>query len=138
MTRINVINPVDLLDQHLFAEWKELPRIFNKLRPLKPKEQVAHYKMGKGHMLFFYDKTDWLAKRHRELVRELKKRSYNITIYDPLEPVKGHTAPQWSPNANAYQINLERLIERQNAGKYTYLRQPANCNHYKLLQAFYR
>lgn len=28
MTRINVVDPRDLTDEHLFAEWRELPRVF--------------------------------------------------------------------------------------------------------------
>jgi deoxyribonuclease V len=28
MTRINLLPPSELADQHLLAEWRELPRIF--------------------------------------------------------------------------------------------------------------
>ena len=32
--------------------------------------------MGKGHLLFFYSRLGYLAKRHAELIREMKRRGY--------------------------------------------------------------
>lgn len=39
MTRINTIDPVDLLDQHLFIEYREITRVYALHRARKPSEQ---------------------------------------------------------------------------------------------------
>lgn len=40
MTRINTINPVFLLDQHLTREYQEITRISTWSRPYTPKDRV--------------------------------------------------------------------------------------------------
>ena len=88
MTRINTIDPRLLLDQHLVAEWRELPRIPNELikHPQRLKLELipAKYTLGKGHVTFFRNKLVWLYKRHKLLCQELDKRGinrdHNITV----------------------------------------------------------
>jgi deoxyribonuclease (pyrimidine dimer) len=69
MTRINVVAPRDLTDQHLLAEYRELPRVFTLAQAWldrgKPGALPERYALGTGHVKFFYDKTDYLAKRQR-------------------------------------------------------------------------
>lgn len=82
MTRINIGIPVEeLCDQHLVAEYRELPRMrafaearlarFGSAgtRPVVPT-------LGSGHMSYFVPYGAWLAKRFASLVVEMKLRGF--------------------------------------------------------------
>lgn len=111
MTRINTIDPRVLLDQHLFAEYRELPRAVHTAKPYR-KDIPPSYRMGKGHVLFFADKTEWLVNRHRALVEELVLRGYKLSNVAPLV-AKESTA--WCPSATDHTTNLARLQDRLDA-----------------------
>ncbi len=114
MTRINTIPAEKLADQHLIAEYRELPRIFPKARALKPFESVPTYRLGKGHVLFFYDKLQWLSDRHQQLVRECQNRGFRVTLTDTLTPTQGLNNT-WTPTGPDHALNLSRLRERLKA-----------------------
>lgn len=87
MTRINAdIDPKLLMDQHLMAEYRELPMVPAALRrslKSKTKEQVLksipkNFCLGKGHVTFWYDKLDFLSKRYTKLQEELERRGYKL------------------------------------------------------------
>lgn len=110
MTRINVINPNELNDKMLISEYRELPRISKAARhaPEAPKE----YKLGKGHVLFFYDKGAWLKRRfEEELVPEMQRRGF-ITNYTTYRPHPQGLNKDWTPTEEAKDINRERINER--------------------------
>ena len=54
MTRINLVPPEELCDQHLLAEHRELTRIPNAVAKGKfhLKGQPTEYKLGEGHVRF--------------------------------------------------------------------------------------
>jgi deoxyribonuclease (pyrimidine dimer) len=109
VTRINVIPPSHLADQHLLAELRELPRTFGLVHRTGDPES---YRMGKGHVRFFADKPNWLRNRQRDLHTEALARGFKPS-YQPPES----TGPdEWAPDDDAININLERLQERL-AGK---------------------
>ena len=58
MTRINLVDPSELCDQHLLAEHRELTRIPNAVARgrFSLVGQPADYKLGEGHVRFFFDK----------------------------------------------------------------------------------
>mgnify|MGYP002632320243 CR=1 FL=1 len=118
MTRINVIPPSDLADQHLLAEYRELPRVFALARPV-PTPQV--YTLGPGHVRFFYTRTGWLSRRQASLVSECQHRGFNVRHINPITPIVGCDG-DWTPTAEAVSLNLERLRERlhQRPGWYTF------------------
>lgn len=62
MTRINLVPPAELCDQHLLAEHRELTRIPNAVAKGKYhlKGQPAEYKLGEGHVRFFFNKMAFL------------------------------------------------------------------------------
>ncbi len=62
MTRINLIPPTELCDQHLLAEHRELTRIPNAVAKGKfhLKGQPEEYKLGEGHVRFFFNKMTFL------------------------------------------------------------------------------
>lgn len=80
MTRINAaIKPVQLTDQHLLAELRELPRIFTavakRIEDNKSFNDIPNeFKLGENHVKFFYNKCLFLYKRHSDLRSEYKQR----------------------------------------------------------------
>jgi deoxyribonuclease (pyrimidine dimer) len=118
VTRINVIPPEELADQHLLAEYRELPRTFALARPgVKVPE---HYTLGKGHVLFFYPRTGWLSRRQAALITECQRRGFQVQHVTPPPPVPGCDG-EWHPTPEAVAVNLARLQERlaQRPGWYT-------------------
>ena len=80
MTRINLVPPEELCDQHLLAEHRELTRIPNAVAKGKYhlKGQPAEYKLGEGHVRFFFNKLAFLKKRYDALHAECKARGFNV------------------------------------------------------------
>ena len=78
MTRINIVSPHELTDQHLIAEYREIFMVGSALqRSLKskswnPNAIPKRYKLNTGHVKFFYDKGEYLSKRYDQLVDEMK------------------------------------------------------------------
>ncbi len=82
MTRINLIAPSELSDQHLVAEYREIfmvgsalqrsmkSRNWDRTRNYLPKE----FTLNNGHVKFFYNKGKYLHKRYLCLIDEMKKR----------------------------------------------------------------
>lgn len=94
MTRINLVPPRELADQHLFAEFREIKMIPPSLRrSLVARGSMgvylsipAAYTLGKGHVSFFYDKGMYLVKRYEEIRKELNRRKINYNkdaLFDP-------------------------------------------------------
>ena len=86
MTRINAnIHPSKLVDKHLFAEYREMPRVASQLQKRinsgkgmpKITEQL---KLGSGHQSFFLDKGLFLRNRYKELYLELINRGYKLKL----------------------------------------------------------
>ncbi|AKA61961.1 endonuclease V [Proteus phage vB_PmiM_Pm5461] len=82
MTRINLLDPSLLTDQHLIAEYRELPRVFTLALKAygKPVKIPANYVLGTGHVKFFYNKLKFLEQRQNALIQECKNRGFNISF----------------------------------------------------------
>lgn len=125
MTRINVIPVHDLTDQHLMAEYRELPMVPAAARRSDPAtyKPTSVYTLNKGHVSFFYDKKKYLLNRWFELIVELYNRNFNI---DPASRVVHWRAldkfdqREWTPDDHAIAINLQRINERIAAKPYWY------------------
>ena len=83
MTRINIIPPKELYDQHLIAEYREITMVPAALsRTLNSKAGLIHskipknYTLNKGHVYFFYNKGKYLDNRYNELIAEMKSRGF--------------------------------------------------------------
>ena len=124
MTRINVIPVYELTDEHLKAEYRELPMVPQALRRtigsksgLDLNKIKPHYTLNKGHVTFFYDKLAYLERRYVELVFEMKKRGFNP---DPKRDNKLKGLPRelynnYLPDRRAREVNMERIVERINS-----------------------
>jgi deoxyribonuclease (pyrimidine dimer) len=82
MTRINLIPPSELMDQHLFAEWREIkmvPQSLKRSLVARGPEGVLlmvppTFRLNTGHVSFFYDKGAYLRRRYQELTDEILDR----------------------------------------------------------------
>ena len=84
MTRINVgIPPTELVNQHLIAEHREIKRIPNCIAKGKYNmEGIPNkFKLGTGHVKFFYNKLLYLKNRYISLYNECIKRGFNVQNY---------------------------------------------------------
>lgn len=119
MTRINTIDPVLLTTPWLLAEYRELPRIINRIASGTPTAGPfpKAYCMGKGHVSFFFNKLHWLYVRHNKLVEEMKRRGFNPNMemhaaMDKCLKLRPDLCGNWAPAAADHEANLARLQER--------------------------
>ena len=112
MTRINVVPPKDLCDQHLLAEHRELTRIPNAINAgrFSLKGQPDFYTLGQGHVKFFYNKLEWLSRHYLDLLNECSFRGFNVKNIFP--KVSKEFFGDYEPTQEAIKINKERIIER--------------------------
>lgn len=120
MTRINVIPPCQLCREHLVAELHELPRVFKLAAKSSPSVAIpTEYRMGPGHVTFFYDKLSWLEKRCKALIAEMHSRGYHTQYDGDFRTMRSQTRPElwgdWTPTAEAVNTNVLRLVERNPA-----------------------
>lgn len=120
MTRINVVPVEKLFNLHVLAEYRELPRVFTLAAQAAARgtnwkrKQPLVYTMGPGHVLFFYDRLLWLARRHRELVDELVARGYDPKFRECLIKKWRSKIPKeywndYEPTAADIAANWERI-----------------------------
>lgn len=134
MTRINTIDPVDLLDQHLFIEYREITRVATLHRMPDFSNWPFQYVLGTGHVKFFYDKGKYLADRCAALYAELIKRGYK-----PVEKqYKTHSYMlhnDWAPARADHIANLTRLQTKLSDKPtfYTLHGKPVDALHYAKL-----
>lgn len=78
MTRINLVPVEELSDQHLLAEYRELPRIVHAVISKKVliKDIPDSYRLGTGHVKFFYNKIIFLSERYQLIFAELRFRGF--------------------------------------------------------------
>lgn len=117
MTRINgPIRPACLCDQHLHAEYRELPRIQALVKKFVENErsldEIPHdFRLGKGHVKFFYDKGFYLQERFCDICQELQHRGYrlNFTTYED-HPEGFHKDASFSVDEHI--MIVQRVLDR--------------------------
>ena len=121
MTRINLVPVKELADQHLMAEYRELPRVFGAVRKhvqdgkAKSSFKINNtYILGTGHVTFFYDKLLYLKNRHKALVTECLRRGINInnTEVNDISDLPLEFCNNYEPTDNEISISRERIIEK--------------------------
>lgn len=148
MTRINLVEPSQLTDKHLMAEYRELPRVFTAVNKLvterKPHERLGDgwrkfieskqipetYVLGKGHVKFFYNKLPWLIVRYHNMSNELRfNRKFNIdinlrdTIIEEakflVSSIRLDMIDCWEPSPEEIYLNMARICKRSKIDKVT-------------------
>ena len=124
MTRINLVNPRELTDQHLFAEFREIKMIPKSFaRSIYARGFVgainlvgADFTLNKGHVSFFYDKGLYLHERYALLKWELQMRGVNYNTESEFDPDSLMTNADcwnnWSPTKKDFALIRERIAER--------------------------
>ena len=127
MTRINVLSVTLLTDQHLLAEYREITRISSLSRHL---DDYGVYKMGEGHVKFFYNKGTWLVRRTNELYQECVARGFNVTPKAYTEHGFGLNN-DFAPTMRDIEVNLERLYDKLQTGSYRYYGKAISYEEYR-------
>ncbi|BBC78184.1 endonuclease V N-glycosylase UV repair enzyme [Escherichia phage EcS1] len=121
MTRINLTPVSELTDQHLMAEYRELPRVFGAVRKhIAAGKKVSDFKisdtflLGTGHVTFFYNKLKFLHNRQFKLINECLKRGFKITdtTVKPITDIPVEWCNDYIPNQRALRLSQERLDEK--------------------------
>lgn len=128
MTRINLVPPQELMDQHLFAEFREIKMVPMSLRRsivARGIEDVLAkvpptYRLNVGHVSFFYDKFTYLRHRYMHLKAELHARGINYDPMSQLDPVRIYDTiaadrrfwKNYEPTPEALAIVRERIASK--------------------------
>jgi len=128
MTRINVVPEQELSDQHLAGEYHEISRVFELVRKFQatPRKLPIAYCLGAGHVIFFYDKLGYIARRYISLALEMRYRAFKrgrdsgIDMRIVLEIVEcahdsiqdDHWWNDYTPTPEALALNRARIEER--------------------------
>lgn len=118
MTRINLVPPSELCDQHLLAEHRELTRIPNAVAKGKfnLQGQPRDYKLGEGHVRFFFNKMAFLKKRYDALHQECLARGFNVQYIFPQDlPQDPNLWLDYDPTETALALNRDRIELRMPA-----------------------
>ena len=110
MTRVNVVRVEELSDQHLLAEYRELPRIIKQHFDIE--SAPIKYCLGKGHIKWAKLHSAYIILRHNLICREMKFRGFTVNY--PTKDLMdiwdgGH---MYFPSINDIKLNQQRLIEK--------------------------
>ncbi len=122
MTRINLVNPSELTDQHLIAEYREifmvggsLNRTLNSKVGYREDRVPKRYTLNQGHVYFFYNKGKYLHKRYNKLIMEMKNRGFSPSNDRPF-PMSVFSDNglynDWIPMVEDYKIIRQRISEK--------------------------
>lgn len=116
MTRINLIPVEELSDQHLLAEYRELPRV------IKQKIDISNaperYCLGKGHMKWAKKHTMFILYRYGEICDEMKYRGFKFNYecsdlsYYAMQHCGNEIYNMYSVNNEDIKLSLDRIIEK--------------------------
>lgn len=115
MTRINLVPPSELCDQHLLAEHRELTRIPSAVAKGRYhlNGQPADYKLGEGHVRFFFNKLLFLKKRYADLHEECLARGFRVqNRWAEDLPDTPALWLDYTPTEQALALNRARIAER--------------------------
>lgn len=124
MTRINLVPPEELMDQHLFAEFREIKMIPKALaRSIKARGNVGVlenippvFTLNSGHVMFFYDKGAYLNHRYELIKQELTRRGIYFNRESLLDPDGIMSAAPWfcnyEPDSTALRVIRARIAEK--------------------------
>ena len=132
MTRINLVPPSELMDQHLFAEFREIkmvPKALQRsLEAAKKRTNATNaaatvlnsipkaFTLNTGHVCFFYNKGAYLTERYESLKNELTRRGFNFnvdSVFDPDAVFKNAAFNNnYVPTPEAFSVVRQRIAEK--------------------------
>ena len=122
MTRINAsIRPIELSNSMLFAEYREIKRVANKVKNNKydfSKPIPKTFCLNLGHESFFRNKILYLSKRSEELYKECLKRGIKAEDYsESYKNIPPHLFNDWQETSEARELLKERINLRLTESK---------------------
>lgn len=134
MTRINLVQPTELTDQHLIAEYRETRLLTALMRRSFAatgynKDKIPkQFTLNTGHVTFFKDKGLYISKRYQALIDEMRVRGFDPqfeTIDTSVWPTECYN--DWQPSERDLDVVRERIKLRisQRPGWYRYYGAPA-------------
>lgn len=119
MTRINLVEPEELMDQHLIAEYREirllcanLKRTLNSKHGFVESKVPKQFTLNSGHVYFFYNKGKYLHKRFGEIKVEMMQRGFQPNNPFPREAWPKKLYNDWTPTERDKNIVRERITLR--------------------------
>ena len=122
MTRINIVNPSELMDQHLIAEYREifmvpraLYRTLNSKIGFQESKIPKKYTLNRGHVYFFYNKGKYLHLRYKKLIKEMNHRGFNPSnkrLFPYKIFVNHKLYNDWNPTLEDFEIIRERIQKK--------------------------
>lgn len=117
MTRISAtIKPAELCDPMLLAEHREIVRIPNTIKSGKAiiKDIPKDFRLGSGHVKFFYNKIGYLFLRYSALRKECLRRGFNVQDFtDAFINISPRLFFDWKPDIEVVRpLLVERINER--------------------------
>lgn len=116
MTRINLIPVKELSDQHLIAEYRELPRVIK--QKIDISKAPEKYCLGKGHVKWAKKHSLFCLDRYNQLCNEMAYRNFNISYGAwTLEEFYCMQPPEsiilsYKPNEKDIELSRSRIIEK--------------------------
>ena len=112
--RINLVDPKNLTDQHLIAEYHELLMALHALeRNINVKSNIPDsFCLGSGHINFFKNKIEYLKDRHCALRIEMIRRGFKPQLKADISKFPQHLINNWQPDEKDLSIIKERLVDR--------------------------
>lgn len=118
MTRINLVPVEELSDQHLIAEYHELPRVVKQKISIDgaPRE----YCLGKGHMKWARLHLLFTLSRYYKLCWEMKERGFKVNYSDAefslfcleSEIAREYRWEDYIPTEKDIKLSRDRLVEK--------------------------
>jgi deoxyribonuclease (pyrimidine dimer) len=152
MTRINSsLDPGILLDQHLMAEYRELPMVFAALKRSLRTKQVKNilesippaFTLNSGHVTFFYNKLVYLLRRYDLLKQELSARGFALDSERAMYSIKDYPVDfhgDWVASYEDDALLAKRICEKykMKPAWYKYYREPIEPDVFELLYKPYQ
>lgn len=119
MTRINVVPVEELSDQHLIAEYHELPRVIK--QNIDISDAPDKYCLGKGHMKWARKHWRSTLLRYRDLMCEMEfrgfraagQRTYHFDLLHYCLSIPVTIEESWyMPKQDDIELNCARLVEK--------------------------
>lgn len=122
--RCNVgVDPKYLVDQHLIAEYRELPMVVgaSRYRNWKLGSSIPKvFNLGIGHLQFFKDKFIYLKRRHEIVKNEMRNRGFyceHLTMN--LDEYPQQFCNDWKPTLEDSIKIRNRIIDRLRSDKHS-------------------
>lgn len=109
------VDPKELTRQHLLAEHREIKRIPNMVKSgrFSLTGQPAEFKLGPGHVKFFYDKLGYLLRRYLRIYEECVSRGYTMTDFSSIwDDIPEEYMGDYIPRPEDRELVLGRIRER--------------------------